>query len=52
MYAKNFKVLIGQIENSYDMDANIKRINISLSKYTKADNFDLILFPETALVGY
>ncbi|KAM3139017.1 hypothetical protein pb186bvf_008828 [Paramecium bursaria] len=52
MQAKNFKVLIGQIENNYDMDANIKRINISIQKYTKADNLDLIMFPETALVGY
>ena len=51
MQEKNFKVLIGQIENNYDMDANIKRINVSLQKYTKEDKFDLIMFPETALVG-
>lgn len=49
---KPFKVLLAQIKNNYDLEANTHRINISLQKYTLNDQIDLVLFPEIALTGY
>lgn len=49
----HLKVLTCQISPKFkDIDHNIKRAEEFLSKYTDKDEFDVVLFPETAFTGY
>jgi predicted amidohydrolase len=50
---RNLKALLCQIKPIYkNKTATIQRITVSLEKYSKKDQFDLILFPEMAFSGY
>ena len=50
---RNIKALLCQIKPTYkNKIATIQRITVSLEKYSKKDNFDIVLFPEMAFSGY
>lgn len=50
---KHLKVLICQTKPVFKKKSeNIDRIRVSLMKYNKEDNIDLVMFPEMAFTGY
>jgi len=49
----DLKVLVCQLNPRFkDIDYNIKRAEVSLSKYTDKNELDVVLFPEMAFTGY
>jgi len=49
----HFKTLLCQLNPKYkEVEYNLKRAEVSLSKYSKDDQLDVILFAEMAFTGY
>ena len=49
----DLKVLACQLNPKFkDIDHNLKRAEVSLSKYTDKNELDVVLFPEMAFTGY
>ncbi len=49
----DLKVLCCQLKPKFkDIEHNIKRVEVSLARYTEKDELDVILFPEMCFTGY